>query len=413
MENFELTFQMRFIIALGLGFLMGLEREASGAQRQRLVPAGVRTFSLISLYGFGCAWMSRINFSFVLPVGLLSIAAFACIQYLARVKEGHQGLTSNVAMLLAFIIGALTLLTNIWVPLALGIISTILLSEKTLIEQYVENLKKFELLAILKFLVVTLLVLPLLPDKGYTRFDLNPTSTWKIVIIISSIGFAGYFLIKKLGTRYGLWLSGLFGGIVSSTAVSIAVGRIAQQVPEMSMRALRSSLLASSVMYIRILVIIWIIGPQFLPFIWWRLAALSGFGLVFSLLYFRRVDSSSRGADFETLKNPFEITPAVIFAFLFLALKVLTSVVKETFGEGGLFVLSFVVGVTDIDPFILSLVHNSQNVTNILVSAIILSMMGNTLSKGIYFGFLAKEVRKISFWQYGIWALLHVPFVIL
>ena len=413
MENFELTFQLRFIIALGLGFLMGLERETSGVHRKRPVPAGVRTYSLISLYGFGCAWMFQINISFILPIGLLSIAAFASLQYLVRIREGHHGWTSNVAVLLAFVIGALTLLTNVWVPLALGIIGTILLSEKTSIEQYVEDLKKFELLAILKFLVVTLLVLPLLPDKGYTRFALNPAATWKIVIIISSIGFAGYFLIRKLGSRRGLWLSGLLGGIVSSTALSIAVGRTAQQVPEMSMRALRSSLLASSVMYIRILVIIWILGPQFLPYIWWKLVALAVFGLVFSTLYFRSVTPSTKGADFSALKNPFEVTPALIFAFLFLALKVVTSMVKEAFGEAGLYTLSFVIGVTDIDPFILSLIHKNPTVTSLLVSAIIVSMMGNTLSKGIYFGYLAKEVRKTSIWQYGLWAAFHVPFIFL
>ncbi|HUU28670.1 MAG TPA: MgtC/SapB family protein [archaeon] len=410
MENFELTFQFRFLIALGLGFLLGLERETSGIYRKRMVIAGVRTHSLVSLFGFGCAWLSQIGVAFALPIGLLSIIALSSLEYIARMKEGHHGWTSEVALLLTFIIGALTLLTKIWVPLALGIISAILLSEKTLIEHYVQSLQKFELFAILKFLVVTLLVLPLLPDKGYTQFNLNPVSTWKIVIIISSIGFAGYFMIKKLGSRYGLWLSGVLGGIVSSTAVSIAMGRIAQQAPEMSKRALRSSLLASSVMYIRILVIIWIIGPQFLPFIWWKLLTLAGFGLIFSL-YFRTRIPISRGSDFTTLKNPFEITPAMIFAFLFLTLQVVTSIVKASFGNAGLFTLSFIVGVTDIDPFILSLVHSNQNVTDILVAAIIISMMGNTLIKGIYFGGLAKEARKDSFLRYGLWTLLHLPFV--
>ncbi|MBN2290509.1 MAG: DUF4010 domain-containing protein, partial [Candidatus Glassbacteria bacterium] len=298
----------------------------------------------------------------------------------------------------------------IWLPLAIGIISAILLSEKTLIELYVESLKKFELFAILKFLVVTLLVLPLLPDKGYTQFNLNPTSTWKIVIIISSIGFAGYFLIRKLGSRHGLWLSGVLGGIVSSTAVSIAVGRIAQKVPESSRRALRSSLLASSVMYLRILVIIRIIGPAFLPFIWWKLVALSGLGLVFSL-YFRKRVATSKGVDFSTLRNPFEITPAIIFASLFITLQVATSLVKDYFGNAGLYVLSFIVGVTDIDPFILSLVHGNPAVTKVLVDAIIISMMGNTLIKGIYFGGLAREARNQAFLRYGLWTLLHLPFL--
>ncbi len=412
MENIELTFQLRFVIALGLGFLLGLERETTGIARKRLVVAGVRTHSLISLYGFGCAWLSQINDAFALPIGLLSVAVLSSLEYLTKAREGHHGWTSSVAVLLTFIIGALTLLTNIWVPLALGIISAIILSEKTRIEHFVENLKKFELFAILKFLVVTLLVLPLLPNRDYTQFNLNPTSTWIIVIIISSIGFVGYFLIKKLGSRYGLWLSGILGGIVSSTAVSIAVGRIAQQAPEMSKRALRSALLASSVMYIRIMVIVWIIGPQFLPFLWWKLLALACFGFVLSLFFGTKV-SSSKGTVASTLQNPFEVTPALIFAFLFLAFKVFTTLVKSYFGNKGLLVLAFIIGVTDIDPFILSIIHGNQVITPVLVSAIIISMMGNTLIKGIYFGTLAKEARKETFWKYGLLALLHLPFILL
>jgi uncharacterized membrane protein (DUF4010 family) len=409
MGNIELTFEIRFAIALGLGFLIGLERETSGLERKKEVIAGVRTYSLISLYGFGCAWLSQINVAFALPIGLVSIAVLAGIEYIGRIKEGHRGWTSSVAVLLTFIIGALTLLTNIWVPLALGIISAMLLSEKTRIEQFVENLKKFEFYAILKFLVVTMLIFPLLPNREYTQFNLNPAATWKIVIVISSIGFVGYFIIKKLGSRYGLWLSGLLGGIVSSTAVSIAVGRIAQKAPEMSKRALRSSLLASSVMYIRILVIIWIFGPSFLPYIWWKLVVLAGFSLVLSLLVGTRV-SSSRGTVASTMTNPFEITPALIFAMLFIAFRVVTNLVKSHFGDTGLFSLSFLIGVTDIDPFILSIIHN-QAVTSLMVSALIVSMMGNTLFKGIYFSSLVKEARKESFFKYGLLALLHLPLI--
>ena len=409
MEHIELTFQIRFAIALGLGFLLGLERETSGIARKKQVIAGVRTHSLISLYGFGCAWLSQINVAFALPIGLMSIAVLASIEYIVRMKEGHRGWTSSVAVLLTFIVGALALLTNIWVPLALGIISAILLSEKTRIESFVEDLKKFELYAILKFLVVTLLIFPLLPNRGYTQYDLNPAGTWKIIIIISSIGFAGYFIIKKLGSRYGLWLSGLLGGIVSSTAVSIAVGRLAQKSPEMSRRALRSSLLASSVMYIRILVIIWIIGPSFLPYLSWKLLALAGIGLVLSFFGGARV-SSSRGTVASTLTNPFEITPALIFAALFTAFKVVTKLAESYFGDMGLFFLSFIIGVTDIDPFILSIIHN-QAVKDVLVSAIIISMMGNTMIKGIYFGALVKEARTESFFKYGSLALLHLPLI--
>ena len=409
MDGIELTIHLRFAIALGLGFLLGLEREATGMERQRHVIAGVRTHSLISLYGFGCAWLSDAGVAFSLPIGLVSIVVLAGIEYVARMRDGHYGWTSSVAVLITFIVGALTYLTNIWGPLALGIISAMLLSEKTRIENLVENLKKFEVYAILKFLVVSLLIFPLLPNQEYTSFGLNPSLTWKIVILISTIGFVGYFLVSKFGKRSGLWLSGVLGGIVSSTAVSIAVGRIAQQAPELSRRALRSSLLASSVMYIRILVLVWLVGPTFLPYLWWKLALLSMLSLGLALFVVVR-SAVSESSVASTLTNPFEITPAMLFALLFVSFKVITTLVKTHFGHLGLFALAFIVGVTDIDPFILSIINN-PDATKIMVSAIVISMMGNSMIKGIYFGGLAKEARREAFLKYGLLTLCHLPLV--
>jgi uncharacterized membrane protein (DUF4010 family) len=410
-EGIELTIHIRFAIALGLGFLLGLEREATGLERQRHVIAGVRTHSLISLYGFGCAWLSDAGIAFALPIGLSSIVVLAGIEYTGRLRDGHYGWTSSVAVLITFVVGALTYLTNIWGPLALGIISAILLSEKSRIESFVESLKKYEVYAILKFLVVSLLIFPLLPDREYTQFGLNPSATWKIVILISSIGFAGYFLITKFGKRYGLWLSGVLGGIVSSTAVSIAVGRIAQQAPETSRRALRSSLLASGVMYVRILVLVWIIGPAFLPYLWWKLIILTALCLVLALFVGGKT-ASGGSAVASKLTNPFEIMPAMIFALLFVTFKVVTNLVKTHFGNSGLILLSFIVGVTDIDPFILSIIHNPA-VSEIMVTAVVISMMGNSMIKGIYFGVLAKESRREAFLKYSVLTVCHLPLVFL
>ncbi|MCE5272246.1 DUF4010 domain-containing protein [bacterium] len=411
MESLELTFQVRFFIALGLGFLLGLERETSGLAQQHQPIAGVRTYSLISMYGFGCAWLAQNGVPAVLPLGLISIVVLAGIEYAGRIREGHQGWTSSVAVLITYVIGALTLNTIIWLPLALGIISAILLSEKTRIEHFVESLKKFELFAILKFLVVTVLVLPLLPNREFTQFNLNPVGTWKIVILISTIGFVGYFLMKKFGSQYGLWLSGLLGGIVSSTAVSVAMGRMAQKSPEISAQALRSSLLASSVMYVRILLIIAIMGPGFLPLIWWRLLVLAGLGVVLSLTTGVRGGVSKSSLD-SGLSNPFEISPALVFSVLFLTLQVVTILVKSHFGNSGLLILSFIVGVTDIDPFILSIL-SSKTISTVLVSAIIISMLGNTLIKGVYFGSLARTARRDAILRYGTLAVLHIPLVFL
>jgi len=263
MYTFEWTYQLRFLVALVLGFLIGLERETAGVEHKAHVFAGVRTYTITSLYGFGCAWLSRMDVNLALPAGLVSVAALVLVEYLSKTKEGSTGWTSEVAALLTFGIGALALLADIWVPMALGIIGTVLLSEKAEFGHYVERLDKAEFLAVLKFMLITLIVLPVLPNQDFTQFKLNPSRIWQIVILVSSIGFVGYFLSKRLGSKVGLWLSGLLGGIVSSTAVSVAAGRIAQRSPEQSENALQASLLASSVMYPRTLALVAIINPAF------------------------------------------------------------------------------------------------------------------------------------------------------
>ncbi|RJP22212.1 MAG: DUF4010 domain-containing protein [Candidatus Omnitrophota bacterium] len=412
MNEFEWTLQLRFIIALALGFLIGLERENSRVEKTKRLYAGVRTHALISLFGFGCGWMAQIQTPLALPVGLLSVAALCVVSYLAKTKEGRVGWTSEIAALLTFVMGALCVLSDIWLPASLGVISTLLLSEKAEIERHVERLNKSEFLAITRFLLVTIIILPLLPNENYTQFHLNPARIWKIVIMVSTIGFVGYFLSKKFGDQMGLWLSGLLGGIVSSTAVSVAVGRLAQKKPERGREALQASLIAGSVMYLRILILIWIINPAFVAPLWQRLVFLSFIGLVLALSL-KTSDSPSVHTPISTLQNPFEIVPALLFAFLFVALSIITVLVKQSFSERGLLALSVIVGATDIDPFLLSLVNGEAPVSSVMIAAIMIAMMSNTFMKGLYFGSLAKETRHMTYWRYGLWTLLHLPLVFL
>jgi uncharacterized membrane protein (DUF4010 family) len=408
LNTFEWTNEIRFVIALALGFLIGLERESSGyIYKSRF--AGLRTYTIISLLGFGCGWFYKINIPFVLPVGLISVTALVLVGYFAKFKEGHYGWTSEIAAVLTYVIGALTILTDVWVPLALGVVTTLLLSEKSELEKYVEKLDKSEFLAVIKFLVVTLIILPVLPNQEYTKYLLNPYKIWLIVIFVSSLGFAGYILIKKFGDKVGLWVSGIMGGIVSSTAVTIAVARIAEKDHAKNKSALQAALLASSVMYIRILFLVWLINPSFIVVLWWKLIALSLIGIILSFGIKEKLPAKPDNAG-STLQNPFEIKPALIFAGLFVILSVLTIIVKNYFGNGGLITLSAITGVTDIDPFILSLIRGTIPVENIIIASIVIAMMSNTIIKGIYFVFFSKQQSKQVMWRYILWALLHIPF---
>jgi uncharacterized membrane protein (DUF4010 family) len=413
MQYPELTVQTRFVIALALGVLAGLERETTGHTSTHRVQAGVRTYSLVSLLGFACAWLGQNGHGPLIPVGLLALTGLAIISNLAKQRRGHSGWSSEAAALLTFLVGSLCLISEIWLPMALGITSTVLLSEKTEIEGLVARLERNEFLAILRFLVVTLLILPVLPNKEYTQFRLNPAHVWKVVVVISSIGFVGYFMVKKLGGRYGLWLSGLLGGVVSSTAVAVAMGRFAAKAPHEERRALQAVLLASSVMYIRILVLFGFVGAAFVQPLVWKLPLLSAIGIVLAATMHRSHRDHPANPGVSTLTNPFELTPALIFASLFVGLGVLTTLVRDWFGGAGLVILSFFVGVADIDPFLLSLVGGAPEATRVLVQAILIAMMGNTLAKGAYFVFLTKGHRRATAWRFGLWALLHVPLLFL
>jgi uncharacterized membrane protein (DUF4010 family) len=406
----EWTTQLRFVVALALGFLVGLERESIKVD-QKLVFGGVRTHPIISMFGFGCAWLYQIGATAMLPMGLLAIATLTGIAFVAKIRVDRFGTTSEVSALLTFITGALAMLVDVWIAMALGVMNTMLLSEKAMLESYVERLSKVEFLATLKFLLVTLIILPVLPNKEFTQFHINPTKVWQIVVIVSSLGFVGYFLEKKFGSKLGLWMAGILGGIVSSTAVTLSLGRMAQKNPARGSSALQASLLASSIMYIRVLALIWFINSSFIPNLWPRLVFLSVVGIILSLRMFRKEGPSSE-SEVPELQNPFEIRPALGFALMFVILSVVTGFVKSTVGNSGLLGLSAIVGVSDIDPFILSLIQGSDGTLKIFTSAIILAMMSNTIAKGVYFGFLSPATRKETALKFSIFALIHVPLVI-
>lgn len=412
MIDVEWPLHLRFFLALALSFLIGLERESAALSTKGRVFAGVRTYTLIGMLGFGCAWLVKVDLVWVLPVGMIVLGALALVGYLAKLRQGHVGWTSEVAAILTFVMGSLCLLADLWVPTAIGILTTMLLSEKAKIEKFVVALDQTEFHAVVRFLIVTLIILPILPNEPYTDFNLNPRHIWQVVILVSAVGFGGYFLSKRFGERWGLWMSGLLGGIVSSTAVSIAAGRIAQQSPARAASALQASLIASAVMYLRILVLIWFLRPDFGAHFWLRLCILAAIGGVLCLIT-PGPRHTGNNTHVKPSQNPFEIRPALIFASLFVALSVLTVIVQRFYGEAGILVLSGVVGLTDIDPFILSFVSGSSTFGAMMLTAILVSMMSNTIIKGVYFGYLAKEARVATAWRYGVWALLHIPVILL
>ncbi|MBK8800993.1 MAG: MgtC/SapB family protein [Fibrobacteres bacterium] len=408
MDAFLLTDQAKLPLALGLSALIGLERERSRAGGNPHA-AGVRTHMLVALFGFLMAQLHQAQVPFAIVAGLVVVGAIQVASFWRRVQSNLFGWSSELSVLLSYSVGVLCLLAPLWVPTAAAVLGTLILTEKSDIEKYVERLDQAEFLGVLKFLLVTTIVLPMLPDQGYTQWDLNPARIWKIVVLVSSVGFVGYFLTRKLGGKVGLWISGLVGGVVSSTAVAVSTGRLASREPAKAGVALQAALLASSIMYLRILVLIWLVSPAFAWALVWKLPLLSAIGVLLALTV-PKLSSSQEGV--ESLKNPFEILPALGFAAFFTLFWVATAVVRNWLGASGLVLLGLIVGAVDIDPFILSVAKGGQ-VESALLAAILMSMLSNTVAKGVYFGSLAAPVRKQAFMRYFGWALLHIPLALM
>ncbi len=405
---FEWTIGLRFLVALAMGFLIGLERETGRKEHAQFFFGGVRTFPIVSLFGFACAWLFSNGVPLLLPAGLMAITALAVVAYIQKIKAGRFGATSEVSVFVTYMIGALALLADVRLPIALGVVNTILLSEKSSLENYVVKLNRNEFLATLKFLLLTLVIYPALPNVEYTQYHLNPARIWQIVVLVSAIGFAGYILSKKLGARLGLPISGLLGGIASSTAVSVATGRLAREVPAYAGAALQASLLASSVMYVRLMVLIAVFGGGFALYLDWRMASLCMVGLVLALTVRKGAAEVNAPGELPAIQNPVEIRVAVIFGVVFVGVKVGVALAKEYFGQAGVLGVGILSGVVDVDPFVLSLVQ-APLLGRLMIQALLLAVMVNTLAKGIYFATLSGGNRIQSMWRYIVWAACHVP----
>ena len=404
----EWTLGLRFLVALAMGFLIGLERETGRKERRQFFFGGVRTFPIVSLFGFSCAWLFSSGMPLLLPVGLLAVTALTVVAYLEKIKAGRFGATSEVSVLVTYMIGALSLLSDVRLPIAIGVVNTILLSEKSTLENYVARLNRNEFLATLKFLLLSVVIYPALPNVEYTAYHLNPARIWQIVVLVSAIGFVGYILSKKLGARLGLPLSGLLGGIASSTAVSVATGRLAREVPAYAGAALQASLLAGSVMYVRLMVLIAVFGDGFVLNLDSRMICLCLVGLVLALTVRKGEMAGDAPAEMPSIQNPVEIRIALVFASVFVAVKVGVLLAREYFGQAGVLGLGVLSGVVDVDPFVLSLVQGTLS-GRLMLQALLLAVMVNTLAKGMYFASLSQANRIQTLWRYGVWAACHVP----
>jgi uncharacterized membrane protein (DUF4010 family) len=386
----ELTFTAArdFGIALLIGTLIGIEREKRKAREPHPGIGGIRTFILIAEAGAVSAWVSRhLEAPWPFLATLLGVAALLVTSYLveARVTAGESaGLTTELAALTTCLLGGLCLFGFPELAVALAIVTTIVLAFKEPIHGIVERIGPDDLYAGLKLLVASFIVLPLLPNRPVDPWGvLNPYELWWLVILISGLSLVGYVAMRWVGPEKGTALTGLFGGLASSTAVTLAFAR-RSRVESGVIDALATGLLfAWGVMFVRVLVEVAVVHPPLLGSLVVPFGAMGTVTVAMAgALYWRA--SAPRGRSKEvSLRNPFSLVFAIRFALFFAGVLLLVAFVQRYFPGRGEVVVAALAGLTDVDAITLSMAGYARGGgdARIAVQAITVAAFTNTLVK--------------------------------
>lgn len=379
----------RFAIALLIGILIGLERENAAKDQGTKIFAGIRTFALISLAGCTGAMLSEQLASpwplvgVILAVGGVTVAA-----YVVLTRNGDFGSTSEVAALMSLLLGALCYFGYWTLAAALAVATTVLLSLKPAMHNFARHLSRDDVYASLKFAAITAIVLPILPNHSFgpPPIDvLNPYRIWLMVVFISGISFTGYVLMKLINMRQGIGLTGLLGGLVSSTAVTLSFSQRSRGQQALARPFAVAITIAWAMMFLRVLIAVAALNTSLLSVVWLPLVA-AGLALVgyAALLYFRHSDATSESM---TLVNPFELGPALAFGVLYAAILLISRLAQFYLGDTGLYLSSAVAGLADVNAITLSMAELSGHDAAISIRtaayAVILAVLSNTLSKTI------------------------------
>ena len=376
----------KLVLVLFLSFLIGLEREEHKIHSERYAFGGVRTFPLIGLIGYGLAVVA--NGSLVpITAGFAVVAAFLVLWYWHKLKTTGGGVTSEMSGLATYLVGALVYADHLWLATALAVASALLLELKTALERLTHRMGEDEILTFTKFLLLTAVILPLLPETPIGPFQINPFHTWLIVVAVSALSYGSYVLQRVTKGSRGVLLTATLGGAYSSTVTTVALARRAAE-EQRPHRYAGGILAASGIMYLRLVVLVALFNYQLVRLIGVPFLVLAGLALVIGWLWTRRADPSTASAGHEHLKpaNPLALGAAFGFALLFLVMLVATREVLLHFGQGGVYGLAGLMGVTDVDPFIMGLTQSAAVSTPAAVAAsgILIAAASNNVVKGLY-----------------------------
>ena len=382
----------RFLVTVAFAFVVGLEfRSYRQINKHRHHFGSTRTFVLVGIMGFVLYSLDPTRILYL--SGLLIIAGLLSVYYWRLSSEGLFSLFSILITLLIYMLGPISIVFPGWF-LALFVVSLILiLGEKSLIHQFSDRLDSDEIVTLAKFLIISGVILPLLPDRAIApMLPVTYYKVWLAVIIVSGFSYLSYLINAYLFKSRSLLITGMLAGLYSSTAATVVIGRRARDMAGVSRVVSSALIMSTAMMYIRLLIIIFLFdravcSQLLIPF---SAVILSSFAVIFSLLHISNHQTPLQSVS--SPENPLELSTAFVFALLFVLFAIITHYVTGRFGVNGLNFLAVIVGFTDIDPFILSLLSGKFEVSKTaLVSAVIMASGSNNLLKASYALALARN----------------------
>lgn len=352
----EITIIKQLGIALFVGLMIGLQREMYYHREGRSGFAGARTFTLIALFGYISAWMQA-SVPFFLHVSLFLFGLLVIIAYVYKtMKTDYHGATTEIASFVTYVLGMMIYFSLESYAVLIAVVMLFLLELKGALAKVEKQITQPDITSATLFLVMTFVVLPLLPDEMIGPFGVfNPYKTWLMVVLIAGISFVGYIAIKILGNKKGIYLTGIFGGLISSTAVSITLSKLYILRQSRLKNFAGGIAVASTIMYVRVLAEAAIFNPSLarmlaLPYL---LAAIIGFAFVGYL--YNRQEPVHKVSDSSLKANPLELSEALKLGLLFGVIFGSIGILQESFGDSGVYIISFLSGLTDVDAITLSL----------------------------------------------------------
>lgn len=383
----ELSIAWRIGAALAIGLLIGVERGWKGraaAEGHRV--AGVRTFGLIGLLGGALALLSGYLGPLTFGLGFIALAGTLSAAYVVnRLRDGEDvSITGIVAALLTFVFGALAAFGLVALAASAAVVTTLLLSYKPVLHRWVSALEEQELQGGLKLLLISVVLLPILPDRGYGPWQaLNPYAIWWMVVLIAALSFVGYFAMKIGGPRRGIAFTSLSAGLASSTALTLHFSRLSREHPSLKPVVAAGILLACTTMFPRMLLVAGALDPSLFRPLALPVAVMSLATAVPALRYWHARSSAAVDAT-SPMRNPLELRSAIAFGLILAIVMLLGKALEARFGHTGIFALAAASGVADVDAITLSLADMSRENLDprIAVGGMVIAAAVNSVAKG-------------------------------